>query len=652
MKDPFENRFLDIDFDTTLDGAEAWQAALKTDEAPEQVAQERTANSARLRLFYLIAAFVVLILLGRTLTLQILNSDQNRALAEGNRVRETDIRAPRGVIYDSKRTIVARNVPNFEVSATPSELPKKGEDRMVLYSKLSEILKKPPQEIAAAAESKGLRYGQQVLVADKLDQGTATLAIMRQNEMPGIHVDDNPERRYETPQEFAHLIGYTGRVSEDDLKRNPEWQASDYVGKSGLEVEYEPDLRGTNGKRRVEVNAQGQAVKELQSSDPTSGKNLVLGVDPDLQRTMYAAVENGVRSSKRAATGGSAIAINPKNGEVLGMVSTPSFDNNSFVNGIKEDNYRALADNPRKPLFNRPVSGEYPPGSTFKIVTATAALAEGIISPGTYLSSPGFITVAGSQFVDWDKNGHGSVNVVSALEKSSDVYFYKVSGGFDKQKGVGEQKLGDYMRQYSIGSKSGIDIPGEKTGLVPTAEWKEDTFNEPWFIGNTYQMGIGQGFVLTTPLQVANYTAAIAGNGIAYKPHLVKAVEDADNPANNRAIQAEPLVNLKVDKTVIQSVQDGMRAAVKTGTARELSTLPVEICGKTGSAEFANETNAHAWFTAYAPCNDPQIVLTVMIEGGGEGSDVAVPAAKTILEKFFNLQAPPASPAPAARRTP
>lgn len=639
--DPFQNeQHLSIDFDTSYEEAEQWQGALRNEEDAEQIVREKGAVEARVRFFYLALGLIFLILLARLLTLQLFNAEQNKALAEGNRIRETDTRAPRGVIYDAKHNILARNVPNVEVTITPSELSRKADERAEVYQRLGTLINRPPADIKQLAESKGPRYAQQILVADKIDRNTSILLQMRAGNLSGVRVADNPQRQYGQAEQFAHLLGYTGRVSEDDLKRHPDFQPSDYVGKLGVEQTYEQDLRGQPGKQRVEVNAAGQALKELQSTDPTSGRNLVLSVDSDLQAVMVKAVENGIRSSKRAATGGSAIALNPKTGAVLGMVSIPSFDNNLFVNGIKENDYKELAENSRKPLFNRPISGEYPPGSTFKIVTVTGALAEGVISPSKYLASPPKITIQGYDFKDWNPSGHGSVNAEQAIAQSSDVYFYKVSGGFTDQRALGEDKLASYMRQFNIGEPSGIDLPGEHTGLVPTPKWKEDNYQEPWYIGNTYQMGIGQGYVLTTPIEVANYTAAIAGNGVAYQPHVVGAIENADNPNDRQIIAPKPLINLKASSDVIKVVQEGMRQAVRAGTAQDLRNLPVDICGKTGSAEFANETSAHAWFTAYAPCDDPQIVLTVMIEGGGEGSDVAVPAARTIFEHFFKV--PPA----------
>ncbi|MSU76092.1 penicillin-binding protein 2 [Patescibacteria group bacterium] len=645
-KDPFQaGEPLDLDIDDSGHDAESWAGALRTDEHPEQVAKERKGSQSRLRFFSIALIGVLLLLAGRLIILQIANFDQNKALAEGNRIRETDVRAPRGVIYDSKQGLVAQNIPNFEVTIVPAELPRKTEERTEIYQKISDSTKKPADDIRRAAESKGLRYGQQVLVADKLDRDASVLLRIKASNLAGVQVQDNPQRQYAAPDLYSHVLGYTGRVSEDDLKRHTDFQASDYVGKTGLESVYEGDLRGTPGKRRVEVNAQGESIKELQSEDPISGHNLQLAIDPDLQKSMSLAVQNGISSSKHKATGGSAVALNPKNGEVLAMISEPSFDNNRFVNGIPNDEYQKLATDEKKPLFNRPVSGEYPPGSTFKLITSTAALAEGVVNADTYVSSPGSIDVGGSKFVDWDPKGHGSVNAAGALAVSSDVFMYKVSGGYGNQRGVGEDKLADYMRQFGLGKQTGIDLPDEHKGLVPTPSYKEKTFDEPWYIGNTYQMGIGQGYDLATPLQVATYTAAIANNGIAYKPHLVRSVENADNPANKKDIPAEPIVNLKVDSDVIKQVQEGMRKAVTSGTAVELRDFPVHVCGKTGTAEFAQETNSHAWFTAYAPCDDPQIVVTVMIEGGGEGSDVALPAVKRILDTYFKVQ-PKESPKP------
>nr|MDP9212198.1 penicillin-binding protein 2 [bacterium] len=491
-----------------------------------------------------------------------------------------------------------------------------------------------------------LQHGQAVLIADGLDRESSVLLRMRAQDLAGVTVQNNPRREYADPELYAHLLGYVGKVSAEDLEENPELRQNDYVGKTGLERVYQDKLAGTPGQRRLEVNAQGEILKELQSTEPKPGQSAQLGIDPKLQKAMHDAVENGISSSRRQATGGSAVALDPKTGTILGMVSLPSFDNNDFVGGIGEEKYRELAEDPTKPLFNRPVSGEYPPGSTFKIVTATGALAEGVVGPNDYLSSPPALEIEGYEFPDWKEDGHGSVNAVRALAVSSDVYFYKVSGGHDDIEGLGEDKLGDYMRQFGIGTPTGIDLPDEQDGLVPSQSYKKATFGEDWFIGNTYHMGIGQGFILTTPLQVATYTSAIAGNGIAYKPHLVKAYVNSENKKEKTPFKSEPLVNLKVDRAVIETVQQGMREVVENGTGQELNTLPVDICGKTGSAEFANETSAHAWFTAYAPCDDPRIVLTVMIEGGGEGSDVAVPAAKRIFESYFDVRAASPSPNP------
>lgn len=639
--DPFKSdQFLDISFDTSYEEAELWQGALRNEEDAEGIVEEAASPSGRVRFFTIAIIGVVAILLARLTILQLLNSDQNKALAEGNRIRETQIAAPRGVIYDAKRGIVARNVPNFEVRVIPADLPRKEEERVTVYAKLSEVLKKPVDEIARASESKGLRYGTPILLADKLDRDSSILLQMRATELTGIQVQNNPQRAYDRAEQYAHLIGYTGRVSEDDLKRRPELGPADFIGKTGLESVYQNELKGEPGKQRVEVNASGQVMKQLQSTDPTAGKSLILGIDPDLQNVMYDAVANGMKSAKKGqATGGSAIALNPKTGEILGMVSLPSFNNNLFIGGISDQNYRSLADDPKKPLFNRPISGEYPPGSTFKLVTATAGLGEGVITPGTYLASPPELDIQGYKFPDWNPKGHGTIAVEGALAQSSDVFFYKVAGGYGKEiTGVGEEKLGEYMKMFGIGKESGIDLPDENAGLVPTNEYKQSTFGEPWYIGDTYHMGIGQGFVLTTPMQVADYTATIANGGVAYKPHLVKAIENPDNPSDVQVIKPEELVKLPVSTELVNTVKEGMRQAVQSGTARELKSLNLDICGKTGSAEFANETNSHAWFTAFAPCDNPQIVVTVMIEGGGEGADTAVPAASKIFQQFFNVR--------------
>ncbi|HEY8108401.1 MAG TPA: penicillin-binding protein 2 [Patescibacteria group bacterium] len=649
MKDPFgTDKFLSLDFDTSYGEAEQWQGALKNEEGADTVARERSGDAARTRFFVIAILVLFLILVTRLMVLQIFGAAENAALAEGNRVRSIEIAAPRGVIYDAKGGIVARNTPNFEVRVVPIELPRQKAERERAYRTLSEPLQLSPAEVRKRAEEKGLDYGQPVLIADGLPRENSVLLRLRATDLPGVVIQNNPRRQYADTDLYAHLLGYVGKVSAEDLKKDQTLRRNDYVGKSGLERVYQGQLSGEPGERRLEVDAQGEVIKELQSNDPVPGRSVQLGIDPKLQKVMHDAVDNGIKSSRRGlASGGSAIALDPKTGTVLGMVSLPSFDNNDFVDGVSQAKYKELSGNPDKPLFNRPISGEYPPGSTFKIVTVAGALAEGVVSPDDYLASPPSIDVGGAKFVDWKEDGHGSVNAARALAVSSDVYIYKVSGGFEGESdGLGVDKLGDYMRQFGIGTPTGVDLPDEQDGLVPSPSYKKAAFDEDWYIGNTYQMGIGQGFVLATPLQVATYTAAIANDGIAYKPHLAKAFLDSANKRKRTAVEPEPLVNLKVDREVIETVQQGMRDAVDSGTAVDLKDMPVDVCGKTGSAEFANETNAHAWFTAYAPCDDPRIVLTVMIEGGGEGSDVAVPAAKRIFESFFDVQAPSPKPSP------
>ncbi|MDP4000120.1 MAG: penicillin-binding transpeptidase domain-containing protein, partial [bacterium] len=478
MKDPFgTDKFLNLDFDTSYGEAEQWQGALKNEEGTDTVARERSGDSARTRFFVIAIALLFVILTIRLMMLQIVGAAENAALAEGNRVRAIEIAAPRGVIYDAKGGIIARNTPNFEVRIVPVELPRKQAARAHVYSTLSEPLGKPAKDIRKRAEEKGLEYGQPVLIADGLPRERSILLRIRATDLPGVVIQNNPRRTYANTDLYAHLLGYVGKVSAEDLVEDDTLRRNDYVGKTGLEHIYQRELSGEPGERRLEVNAQGEVLKELQSNQPRPGQSVQLGIDPKLQKVMYDAVDNGMKSAKRGqASGGSAIALDPRTGLVLGMVSLPSFDNNDFVDGVSQAKYKELSKDEEKPLFNRPVSGEYPPGSTFKIVTATGALAEGVVSPGDYVASPPFIDVGGSKFVDWKEDGHGTVNAVRALAVSSDVFFYKVSGGYDDQDGIGEDKLGDYMRQFGIGTPTGIDLPDEQDGLVPSPAYKQSTF--------------------------------------------------------------------------------------------------------------------------------------------------------------------------------
>jgi penicillin-binding protein 2 len=428
---------------------------------------------------------------------------------------------------------------------------------------------------------------------------------------------------------------------------------TDQVGLSGIEYAYEDELRGYKGKRNVEVDVAGRELARLAEVLPRPGHNLYLTLDVQFQKAVEEVLRKGMRNAH--AKQGVVVALNPQNGEVLAMVSLPAYDDNLFATPIKPEDYEALTEDPLRPLVNHAIIGQYPPGSTFKLVPASGALQEGILNDKTIVKTPGVIWLPNKYFpddpqlaqpfYDWYKPGFGQLTIREGIAQSSDVFFYKVSGGFpdDFPNGLGLDLFDKYARAFGFGEPTGMDLPGEASGLTPDAAWKRKTFGESWSTGDTYNMGIGQGFVLATPLQLANMAAIVANGGKFYRPHLARAIVDADGKVV-RKIEPQLVRSVGVDPQYLQVVREGMRGAVTHGTAWKANLAEVEVAGKTGTAEyFGPRVNGylptHAWFIAFAPYENPEIALVVFVAGGGEGSEVAVPIAVDVLRAYFHLPA-------------
>jgi len=432
---------------------------------------------------------------------------------------------------------------------------------------------------------------------------------------------------------LSHIFGYLGRISEDEVKRSGEnYTRNSFIAKNGLELFYEEKLRGKNGKEVVEVDAIGKPRKIISTDAPEAGDNLMLFLDSELQEAAERILKN-----KLDAFGlkkGVVVVSDPYTGGILAMVSLPSYDVNLFARGIAQADYDKLLSNPNNPLFFRAVSGEYPSGSTFKPVVAAAALEEKIVTYDTLISSTGGIAIAEWFFPDWKAGGHGLVSVTRAISESVNTFFYMVGGGYpDKFEGLGVTRLKDYALKFGLGSKLGIDIAGEKPGLVPDPEWKEKTKDELWYIGDTYHMAIGQGDLLVTPLQINSFTSVFANGGTLYRPRLASKLmkeEGMDVP-----VPAEIIRENFIKKENIDIVRSGMRRTITTGTARVLNQLPLSIAGKTGTAQWGTDKKTHAWFTSFAPFEHPKLAVTVLLEEGGEGSDTAVPVAYEIYNWYW-----------------
>lgn len=527
--------------------------------------------------------------------------------AKENAIRVFPIKAQRGVIYDRNLKQLVFNQPSFDLVGEKKEI----ENNEVLLKEISDIIKVPYDEIVKTIkESKD----PQIIIAENLNQDAILALETRYKEFYGIKIEKDFRRKYIDGPQFSHIFGFLRRVTSDDLNNLKNYYFSDFLGKSGLEQSYEKILRGTPGERWLEKDALGKFKKEKEAFLPTDGQSLVLHIDAGLQDVLY-------KSLLAHAEGkpASAVAIDPRSGGILAMVSLPSFDNNIFSQKVSQEDFKKID------LLNRSVAGIYPSGSTIKPILAAAAIAENIISVDKIINCTGGLQVGNRIFKDWKT--HGPVDMIKAIAQSCNVYFYTIGGGYGSQEGLGLERILKYLKLFGWGSISGIDIFGERDGVLPKKlEQKADI----------YSISIGQGDIAITPLQVANSYVAIANGGTLFVPHLVDKIVDKEKNVV-KVIEPETIRKNFISKEVLEISRKGMREGVVSGSSRLLSTLPVEAAGKTGTAQFGvGNSKNHAWFSGFAPYENPEIVLTVIVEGGGEGSAVSVPVAKEALDWYFS----------------
>jgi penicillin-binding protein 2 len=631
---------------------------------------------------FVVASFALLAL--KSWHLQIVQGEHYVGEADRNRFRLLSTDAPRGVIYDREGRLLVRNMPSFTVSIVPAYLPEAAEESV--FRQLSGLLgiavsrsdresEKPPstdRHYLSGAEryrpepalNELVQAGREtpfvpVVVKSNVPRDTALIIEEERVELPGVVVQIEPLREYISGTLVSHVIGYVGHIPEQDLesyvgRTDAEYDANDTVGLTGVELGFEDELRGRKGQRHVEVDIWGREMRTVGSPiEPIPGHNLVLTIDLDLQAAVEEALRRGVAEADSES--GVAIVMNPQTGEILAMVSLPSYDNNLFIGGISEEDYTELREDPRHPLVNHAISGVYAPGSTFKIVPAVAGLQEGIVDPRSLIFCPGTIWIPhrfapdnpelAQPFKCWAQKGHRSVNLVGAIAQSCDIYFGILAGGYGRFEGLGQQALHSYALLFGLGVPTGIELPGESPGLVPDETWKRVTYGETWVTGDTYNAAIGQGFILVTPLQILNATAAVANGGTLYRPQIVRETRDAEGNVVT-PFEVELVRELPVSPETIAIVREGLRETVRYGTAGGAGLPGVAVAGKTGTAEYPGPRDwegnlpTHAWFTAFAPFDDPEIALVVFVDGGGEGSTVAVPIAAEILSYYFNAPVP------------
>ena len=561
----------------------------------------------------LVVAVLLSVLTVRLWDLQLVQGQHYRSLAEDNRILRLPVTADRGIIVDRNGTVLVRNIPGFAVSIVPIDLPKAREDDVAL--RIAALVGRDGAEVLKAIADQRARnpYEPTKISIKPIPRETALLLTERADAYPGVRIDAESVRQYVNGPLYSPVIGYTGPITEDELaaKRDLGYLPTDQIGRTGLERVYEHYLRGEYGWREIERDASQREIKTLAQTAPQPGGNVVLTIDDRLQKILAAELEAGI--AKDAFTQGVAVAMNPQNGEILAMVSTPAYDNNMFVRGITQPELDALNKDDRHPLVNKAVGEIYPPGSTFKMVTALSALTAGTATRNTVVNVTSLsISVSGTSFFDW--RVHGPLNLVDGYAHSSDIYFCTLAGGspLSSVQGVGPDNIAKYGRMLGFGAPTGIDLPGEESGIMPDPTWKEQTFGEPWSIGNTYHEAIGQGYVAVTPLQLLNAYAAVANGGTLYVPHLLKAVDDAQGNAIMTK-QPEVLRKLAMSPVDLATIREGARKVVTSNHA-PMPNAKLWIAGKTGTAEFGSSTGKdsagrnllgfHNWFVSFLPQQD------------------------------------------------
>lgn len=604
-----------------------------------------------------IIATLSLLLVGRLVWLQVVRYGYYTDLSQGNRVRIEPLPAPRGIIYDRQGLILAENQPAYQLELVPEQVP----DLDATLQGLVRIGLLDADDVDDAKRTvRSRRPFDSVPIRLHLSESDMAAFGVNRFDFPGVDIRTRLARSYPQGETAVHALGYVGTISAADLARidREAYAGTSTIGKVGIEAAYENPLRGRNGSREIMVNARGRSVEKLgtlqaalQTRPGEPGKDLFLTLDLEVQRV----AEQAVRDQRAAI-----VALDPNNGDVIALVSRPGFDPNLFARGLTRTEYAALNENPDRPLFNRALRGTYPPGSTIKPVVALAGLTHGIIEPDKPFFCIGYFSLPGSshRFRDWRPKGHGAVDLRSAISQSCDPYFYSLSNQ------LGVRRLNAFLGQFGLGKPTGIDIGGEKSGILPSPEWKKTAFKQRsaqvWFPGETVIFGIGQGYMTSTPLQLAHMTAILATRGKNFEPRLVRAMRD---PRTQRVTELTPAPLPPLQTASAEHwdlIIDGMRAVMEGGTAtRSAAGAPYSIAGKTGTAQvFSVAQNArynesaiaerlrdHAWFVAFAPIEAPRIAIAVLVENGRSGSGTAAPIARAVMDAYLLRKFPPADAA-------
>jgi penicillin-binding protein 2 len=593
---------------------------------------------ARFKIIFAILLIMMSCLIVRMWHLQVIRGEELSQRSENNSVRLRKIRSLRGLVMDRNGQVLVDNQPSYDVVFMPNQA-----------RNIQDVAKK----LKTLYEGRSLVFSTELLTPIKkrfsapvrLEKNISKekLAVVETNAifLPGVAVEVIPIRQYLSGEMTAHLIGYTGEVSREDLQRDASGDATvgDLTGKYGLEKYLDSYLRGRSGAEQVEVNVLGKEIKLIGRIEPVSGYNVMLTIDAFLQQIAWESLKDKA---------GAVVAIDTRDGSILALVSSPSFDPNLFNGGISFEDWNILSTNASHPMENRAISGQYSPGSTYKLIVAAAALEEGLITPETSFFCDGSFTMGNKQFRCWQKHGHGKISLHRAIVESCDVYFYNLG------KLLGVDKIAQYAKGFGLGSVTGIDLPREKGGLIPTKEWKLSRFRQPWHLGETISLAIGQGYNLVTPLQLANAYAALANGGVIYRPRIIKRIETMDGHII-KTFEPEQKGRIPLSVKNIEILSYALWGVVNEngGTGSALRRKEADVCGKTGTTQVIglpqNEAarkrkinlarfRDHALFVCFAPYKKPEIAVAVIVEHGGHGGSDAAPIARRVIDAYFQLK--------------
>jgi penicillin-binding protein 2 len=598
----------------------------------------------RFKYLVVFVGLAFLLIFIRLWSLQVIKGSELRHLSENNCIRLIENPADRGMLFDCKGRVLAHNRPSFEVYLVPEDVKANPE----VLIKVARMLNTTTDEIEEKIKAQKRRAPFRP-VKIKSDIQWNELALLESNRvfLPGLIVDVRPRRAYDYGDLASHLIGYLGEIDENELRQSKEvpYRMGALIGKYGVEYQWENELRGVDGGRQIEVDAIGREIRPLGMVEPFPGNNLFLTIDADLQKTAEEAYKD---------KNGALIAMDPKTGRLLAMVSKPSFE--PFARNISPEEWKALVENPHHPLTNKGIQGQYPAGSVFKIITAIAGLESGAITPNTSFPCEGAFHYGNRYFRCWKEGGHGRISLHRAIAESCDIYFYQL--GLK----LGPDLIARYAYEFGLGRATGISLPHEKPGIVPTSSWKKKRFGTPWYSGETLSFAVGQGYLLTTPLQLLMLISGVANGGKFYLPQVVEKIEDI----YGNIIEEYPPMELgraDVSQKTLQIIQEALKGAVNDphGTGSACLLKEVKVAGKTGTAQVVAlpedfkrgemkriplRLRDHAWFVAYAPFEDPKISVVVLVEHGGFGATAAAPIARKVIEKYLDLKPQPVSKTP------